>query len=654
MKKRSIQCGLLALALSSSFAHSQVLQEFELENGALLGALLGAFAGLIDEPFEGVGVYGNSDGVSAVAALSGIPGVFALTVTGASSNDSTARVGVYLGDKRLGTPGFSGTVATSQTLEFELTQAPSESELRFVLETDDGSNDTFLDAFTLARTGDIPPPPPPPILPAQGAFESQQYRNLFVEMGLSPEEVEVRVNAVYNQLFHSEDLENEALFIPVGEDMAYIWDTGNNDVRSEGMSYGMMMAVLMGRKEDFDRLWKWANTYSLNREGDMKGYYAWQVTTDGQVRDKNPAPDGEEYMATALFFASHRWGDGEDLFDYNKQANILLDDMFDNGQTRYANGGVLESFSLFDHDEMQVVFSPATPSDRNWTDPSYHLPAFYELWARWADSNNAFWLELAQSSRDFLKTTVHPDTGLSPDYAYFDGTAHGDFQHWKDTFQYDAWRTVGNAAMDYYWWKKDEWQSTYAETLQAFFMSEGIDSYSSLYELDGTPYENNADHSPGLVAMNALASLASNEPAAWEFVEAFWKTPIPTGKYRYYDGCLYMFAMLALSGKYQIYCPNCESSSSSANSSLMTSSSSDRSSSVGNSSVSSSSADSSSGEQVSSASSSQGSILGGGIGINLGLMLCGLLAFRLYGKRKVNASRGAAGFSRYYLWLGHI
>lgn len=637
MKNLSIRCGLFTLVLSSSLGHSQVLQEFELENGSLSGA----YAGLIDEPFDGVGVYGNNDGVSAVAALSGIPGLFALTVTGASNNSSTAQVGVYLGDKRLGSPGFSGTSPTSQTLEFKLTQAPSESELRFVLETDNGSNDTFLDAFTLERTGDIPPPPPPPILPAQGAFESKHYRNMFVEMGLSPEVVEDRVNAVYDQLFHSADLDEEAIFIPVGDDMAYIWDTGNNDVRSEGMSYGMMMAVLMDRQEDFDRLWKWANTYSLNRDGDMKGYYAWKVTTEGVIRDKNPAPDGEEYMVTALFFASHRWGDGEGLSHYNKQANILLDDMFDNGQTRYANGGILESFSLFDHDEMQVVFSPATPSDRNWTDPSYHLPAFYELWARWADDNNDFWLELAQSSRDFLKTTVNPDNGLSPDYAYFDGTPHAAFQDWKDTFQYDAWRTVGNAAMDYYWWKQDEWQNTYAETLQAFFQSEGVDSYSSLYELNGIPYENNPDHSPGLVAMNALASLASNEPAAWEFVKAFWDTPVPTGKHRYYDGCLYMFGMLALSGKYQIYCPDCDnnSSSSSVNSSSVASISSESSSSAMSSSLANSSADSSSSEVTSASSSSQASVLGGSTSFNFLLALCGLLSFGLFGKRKLSVRK---------------
>lgn len=550
MKLKQLLVGAAGL-LCSFTVHAQLLTQFELEDGALLGS----YTNIISEPFAGVAFYSNSDGVTIPSQWSGVPGIFRLDLRGASSNAQSASISVYLDGKRLASPSFTGITPSLASVEFRLETVPEDNELLFLLETDSGSNDTYVDGFELHRQGDIPPPPPPPVLPAQGAYESGLYRNMFAELGYSEAEVQARVAAVYEQLFHSTDEENKAIFIPVGDDMAYIWDTGNNDVRSEGMSYGMMMALQMDRQEDFDRLWKWAHTYSLNREGDMKGYFAWQVTTEGQVRDKNPAPDGEEYFATALFFAAHRWGNGEGIFNYSAEANQILDDMFDNGQTRYANGGILESFGLFNHDQLQIVFSPATPSDRNWTDPSYHLPAFYELWARWADNNNDFWAALAPSSRNFLPTAVHPETGLSPDYAYFDGSPHGDFQNWKDTFQYDAWRTVGNAAMDYYWWKKDDWQINYANTLQAFFKSEGINSYSSLYELNGVPYENNADHSPGLVAMNAMASLAADKAVAWEFVQALWDTPVPTGKYRYYDGCLYMFAMLALSGNYQIYCP---------------------------------------------------------------------------------------------------
>ncbi len=43
--------------------------------------------------------------------------------------------------------------------------------------------------------------------------------------------------------------------------MAYLEDTGNHDVRTEGMSYGMMICVQTGHKEEFDLLWEVARTY---------------------------------------------------------------------------------------------------------------------------------------------------------------------------------------------------------------------------------------------------------------------------------------------------------------------------------------------------------------------------------------------------------
>jgi oligosaccharide reducing-end xylanase len=50
-----------------------------------------------------------------------------------------------------------------------------------------------------------------------------------------------------------------------------------------------------------------------------------------------------------------------------------------------------------------------------------------------------------------------------------------------------------------------------------------------------------------------MASLAAYGPDADFFVKLFWNTPLRQGKRRYYDNCLYFFAMLALSGNYRMY-----------------------------------------------------------------------------------------------------
>jgi oligosaccharide reducing-end xylanase len=189
------------------------------------------------------------------------------------------------------------------------------------------------------------------------------------------------------------------------------------------------------------------------------------------------------------------------------------------------------------------------------TDPSYHLPHFYELWGRWADNNNQFWCSAASTSRQFLKKAAHPKTGLTPDYAHFDGTPIDPWNSGHDDFRYDAWRVAMNVALDYVWFAKDSWAVTQSNRLLDFFHAEGIDTYGSLYALDGRKISN--DHSPGLVAMNAVASLASTNPNRIDFVQALWNASTPNGKGRYYDGLLYMLALLQLSGNFRIYDPTC-------------------------------------------------------------------------------------------------
>ena len=151
----------------------------------------------------------------------------------------------------------------------------------------------------------------------RGAFETGTYRNVFAEAGYDKETIEKRKNEIFHTLFYG--AESERIYHPVGDDMAYIEDTGNHDARTEGMSYGMMMCVQMDRKEEFDRLWKWAKTYMYLEEGENAGYFAWSVQPDGTKNSFGAAPDGEEFFAMALFFAAHRWGDCEGIFNYRSE-----------------------------------------------------------------------------------------------------------------------------------------------------------------------------------------------------------------------------------------------------------------------------------------------------------------------------------------------
>ena len=112
---------------------------------------------------------------------------------------------------------------------------------------------------------------------------------------------------------------------------------------------------------------------------------------------------------------------------------------------------------------------------------------------------------------------------------------------------------AGNIGLDYAWFAADPWQVEEANRIQAFFAGEGIGAHYSNYKIDGTPIESTHYQSTGLVAMNAMASLAADGPHVQTMVDDLWRKSPATGQWRYYDDCLYMFALLALSGNYRIY-----------------------------------------------------------------------------------------------------
>lgn len=406
--------------------------------------------------------------------------------------------------------------------------------------------------------------PGPALTPAaEGAAVSGVYRNVFVERGFPEAEVAEKLAAMYRQLFHGVP-DTESILFDAGSNehgrLAYVMDIGNSDVRSEGMSYGMMIAVQMDEQADFDALWNWALTYMYHGAPDhpAHGYFAWQVRPDGTVIDPMPAPDGEEYFATALLFAANRWGEGSGHQAYKEHALRLLDKMKNRAPiTGTVNGKETTGVALFNPEHKMVRFTPNTDNfsvNGDHTDPSYHVPAFYELWALWGpDADREFWMQAAQTSRDYFVKATHPKTALTPDYAGFDGKPVA--ASWDPNtaqFRYDAWRTVMNWSVDASWWAKDPRETELSDRLVAFFSAIGK-VYPNTYQIDGTPTSQSS--SSGLVAMNAVAALSATDPRAWQFVDAQYRQAIPTGKWRYYDGMLYALSMLHLSGGFRVHGP---------------------------------------------------------------------------------------------------
>ena len=425
----------------------------------------------------------------------------------------------------------------------------------------------------------------------KGAFETEQYRNVFVEMGYQPEEVDAKLKEVFNDVFHGPN----KVYFEVGDSMGYVSDIKNHDARTEGMSYGMMIAVQFGEKDIFDRLWRWSKKYMQHQDGTRKGYFAWSCKTDGTRNADGAASDGELYFITALIFASNRWGNDTGI-NYKAEAQHILNCIQPKEYVPEPRQGGFGGFGgfqqeqgpqkmyLIDPETQLITFTPDGFGQR-FTDPSYHIPAFYEVWAKWADDGRSgYWNECAQKSREFLHKCINEKTGLNGDQCQYDGSemqmprfrgmqqpsTNVPRRNGNNNFRYDSWRTPMNIALDYEWSCADgEWQRQYGETIQDFFYSQGIDKFVDQYRTDGTIPEGNEilgaggfrklRHSIGLVATTAAASVMCSHDKSKEFVDQLWNMkhePFDDGYFdAYYDGLLRLFAFMHLSGNYRVIFP---------------------------------------------------------------------------------------------------
>lgn len=390
----------------------------------------------------------------------------------------------------------------------------------------------------------------------KGAFATRRYRNLFAELGYKQKDIDKKLKSVFESVFYGPD----KVYFEVGDSMAYISDIKNHDVRTEGMSYGLMIAVQFDRKDIFDRLWRWGKKYMQHQEGPLKGYFAWSCKTDGTRNAQGPASDGELYYVTSLIFASNRWGNSTGINYLAEAQNILDCSMQKIGMERVA--------PLINLEHQLITFTP-DPFGGRFTDPSYHVPAFYEVWARWAeDGRSEFWRACARKSREYLHKSIHPVTGLNPDYNNYDGTLLGSKRVIGDAFRFDSWRVPMNITLDYSWACADrKWQQEYGNKIQNFFYSQGIDSFVDQYNVDGTTVTEllgaggykKLRHSLGLVATTAAVSLVCTHDKSREFVDRLWNVkhvPYDDGYFdAYYDGLLRLFAFMHLSGNYRIIFP---------------------------------------------------------------------------------------------------
>jgi oligosaccharide reducing-end xylanase len=368
------------------------------------------------------------------------------------------------------------------------------------------------------------------------------YPNAFRDLlGKNDSDIAAKIASTFAQLFHGNP-SNEAIFVPTGTDQAYILDVLHDEIRSEGIGLGMLISVQLDKRDEFDRLWRYARSVQV-QSGPGQGYFP-SYCDDGRDNDISCYdPYGLQQIATALLLARGRWRGVPGSIDYGQAASLLLDVI--RNKEAYNCGAANVITPAFDS-KSKLPYGMPIQASANISRPSIVMPAYYALWHQ--ATGDEFWSQAADAARTYWRASAHPTTGLVPQRAAFDGTATAGFEN----FTSEGERTFFNMALDRVWSGGQPWLIDESNRVLRFFSGEGISNYGQSYSLDGKN-EINSIHDIALVAANGTLALISTNDDRNAFVDAVWDLPVPGGQPRYYTGIQLLLSLLILSGQMRVY-----------------------------------------------------------------------------------------------------
>ena len=251
-------------------------------------------------------------------------------------------------------------------------------------------------------------------------------------------------------------------------------DLEPNSTVSEGIAYGMLIAVYMGDQTLFDSLWKYEQQ-CLGKNGLMD----WYMLANGKDRGANgtgAASDADEDMAWALVMADKQWGDKGSLNDtYLNIAKHQIEQVYN---TEIQDDKLLK------------------PGDGwgGWStvNASYFAPSYYRVFAKVSGNNK--WNDVLQTSYDTLAKSLNAangntENGLVPAWCTSDGVPNANV--WMSGnapthYQYDSCRTPFRIGLDYCHFGETRAKDYVAKTSQ-FFSNIGAKQMVDGYDLNGTP-----------------------------------------------------------------------------------------------------------------------------------------------------------------------
>jgi endo-1,4-beta-D-glucanase Y len=313
-----------------------------------------------------------------------------------------------------------------------------------------------------------------------------------------------------------------------------------NSTVSEGIAYGMIIAVAFDEQPMFDAFFAYAQRW-FNQNGLM----SWYIAPDGsRALGSGAATDADEDMAWALIMAHRQWGGRGALDDtYLGHARRLIDRIWE-----------LE----VDHGTWRDMLLPGDEwRGRNVFNPSYFAPNQYRLFGE-VSGNVEGWRRVVDRGYAVVENSLgerlgNRDNGLVPAWCTAEGEPVEAFPGALTNYQYDSARLPFRIGQDWAY-HGEERARAYLRRVSAFFDAIGADRIVDGYTLAGEPAPDPRAQSPNpgsAVFVGCAAVGAMHDARHQRFVDAAYdrvKTGELLARSRYYNQCWTVLSLLMLTG----------------------------------------------------------------------------------------------------------
>lgn len=247
------------------------------------------------------------------------------------------------------------------------------------------------------------------------------------------------------------------------------------DAVSEGVGYGMLVALYANDQASFNKMWDAANTVMWGQ-----CYYNWQMAADGKITGMGAASDAEEDIALALIFADKLVSAGKWKaytstkfgYDYKTHAQKILDCMWSSKQI--TSSGILAPGAGWGGNE--------------FVNPGYFSPAWYKIFAKF-DSNGDRWNQVVDKSYEIISKSPGYSMGMVPDWMTPNGGWVGSsglgYNAYFESrgFYKDAIRILWRVAIDAIWFDEQR-AKTFLKNALTFINSKGGAKAANFYQIE--------------------------------------------------------------------------------------------------------------------------------------------------------------------------